>query len=134
MCAELFKMTGKKKGMKLAKNILQSGQAYEKMKEIIKLQGGNPNIKPEEIPLARFEYDYVAEKNGKIKSINNIMIAKLARIAGAPQNKGAGIYLYRHVGDKLEKGKRILTVYADSKHKIEYVKQTLRNMDAIVEY
>ena len=134
MSAELFKMVGKKDGLKLAREILKSGKAYQKMKQIIKLQGGNPNIKPEEIPLGRFEYDYIARKNGKVKSINNLMIAKLARFAGAPQNNGAGIFLYRHIGDKITKGKRLFTVYAGSKNKIDYVEQMLEQLDDLIIY
>lgn len=134
MAAELFKMVGKKDGMKIAGEILQSGKAYQKMKQIIKLQGGNPKIMPEEIPLARFEYDMIATHNGKVKSINNLAVAKLARIAGAPQNKGAGIFLYGHIGDSIIKGRRILTVYADTKQKIDYAKQVLETMKDIVVY
>jgi len=104
------------------------------MRKIIKLQGGNHKIEPEEIPLGRFEFDYVAKKNGKVRAINNLLIAKLARIAGAPQNPNAGIYLYRHIGDKIIKGKRLFTVYAGSKNKIDYVRQIVEQMDEIISY
>ncbi|MBR9699027.1 AMP phosphorylase [Candidatus Woesearchaeota archaeon] len=131
MAADFFKLIGRKNGRALAKQILSSGKAYEKMKEIIKLQGGNPNIKTEEIPLAPFEYDVIAQKSGRIRAIDNLLIAKLARIAGAPQTKGAGIYLYKHIGDTVRKGKRLFTVYAGSKSKIDYVKQVVDEMDII---
>jgi AMP phosphorylase len=134
MAAELFKLMGKKDGMKIAKEILQSGKAYKKFKQIIKLQGGNPNVRPGEIPLARYEYDLIAKHDGKVVSVNNLLTAKVARIAGAPENKGAGIYLYRHIGDKVTKGKRLFTVYADSKQKIEYVEHLLAEMDDIIVY
>lgn len=134
MAAELFKTVGKKDGLMLAKDILKSGKAYQKMKQIIKLQGGNPDVRPEEIPLGRFEYDIISKRNGRVKSINNLLISKLARLAGAPQNKGAGVFLYRHIGDKIIKGKRLLTVYAGSKNKIDYVEQWLEDMDDIICY
>ncbi|MBD3164671.1 AMP phosphorylase [Candidatus Woesearchaeota archaeon] len=134
MAGELFKMVGEKKGAMLAQHILRSGKAYQKMKQIIKLQKGNPNVKPEEIPLARFEYDYIAKRNGKVKNINNILTAKLARIAGAPENRGAGIMLYRQIGDTIKKGKRIFTVYGGSRQKIDFVKQALQDMQDIVVY
>jgi AMP phosphorylase len=134
MAAELFKMIGVKNGYKKAKEILSSGKAYEKMKEIIRLQGGNPKRRPEDIPLGRFEYDLIAKRSGVVKSINNISIAKLGRIAGAPGNKGAGVYLFRHIGDGVKKGHRILTVFAGSKHKIEYARQILKEMEDIVVY
>ncbi len=134
MATELFKMIGVKDGYKKAKEILVSGKAYEKMQQIIKLQGGNPNIKHEDIPLGSFEYDLIAKRDGIVKSINNISIAKLGRIAGAPWNKGAGIYLYRHIGDRIKKGERILTVFTGTKSKIEYARQTLKEIEDIVVY
>ncbi len=134
MCSELFRLVGEKDGLAKAKNLLRSGKALEKMKEIIRLQGGDPEIEPEEIPLAKFEYDLIAQRDGKVKSINNILIAKLARIAGAPQNPGAGIFLDKHISDRVKKGERLLTVYAATKHKIEYVKQALIEMQDMMIY
>jgi len=133
MAAKLFEMIGEKDGLKLARTILKSGKAYDKMKQIIKLQGGKSNILPEEIPLGRFEYDYIAKKNCKITAINNILVAKLSRIAGSPENKGAGMYLYKKIGDFVKKGERIFTVYAGTKHRIEHVKQSIPEMQDVVE-
>jgi len=50
----LLEMGGKAqkgKGQSLAKEILRSGKAYEKMKRIIEVQGGNPELKPKDIKL-----------------------------------------------------------------------------------
>ncbi|MCK5283077.1 MAG: AMP phosphorylase [Nanoarchaeota archaeon] len=134
MAANLFRILGKEDGLNIARKILKTGKAYEKMKQIIKLQKGAPNIKPEEIPLAKFEYDMIAKKTGKIKSINNLSIAKLARIAGAPKNQGAGIYLYKHIGNNIRKGEKILTVYSGTKEGINYVRDSLGSMADIVVY
>ncbi|TFG08201.1 MAG: thymidine phosphorylase, partial [Promethearchaeota archaeon] len=48
----LLEMSGKAtkgKGQEMAKELLKSGKAYEKMKRIIEIQGGNPEIKPDDI-------------------------------------------------------------------------------------
>jgi thymidine phosphorylase len=132
LAGELFNLVGKKNCYALAKKILASGKAYEKMKQIIALQAGNPDISPEEIRLGKFTCHFLSEKNGIISSINNSIIAKIARIAGAPSNKAAGIYMYKHIGDKIKKGEKIFTVYAASIDKIEYVEHMLKDLRDVV--
>jgi AMP phosphorylase len=102
------------------------------MKEIIKLQGGDPNVKIEDIEIEKFRYNIIANKNGIIGSLNNYEIAKMARLAGAPKNKGAGIYLHKHIGDKVKKGEPIMTLYAGSKDKVDYVKNIFKDTDNLV--
>ncbi len=131
MSAEIFKMVGIKNGKKKALEILDSGKAYKKMVEIIKAQGGKePDT--DEIKLGKYEFDFVAGKAGEIKEIGNTFISKIARIAGAPANKGAGIYLYRHVGNNVQKGEKIFTIYSESKEKLEYSKEILNEIKGIV--
>ena len=131
MAAEIFKMVGIKNGKKKALEILDSGKAYKKMVEIIKAQGGKePDT--DEIKLGKYEFDFVAGKAGEIKEIGNTFISKIARIAGAPANKGAGIYLYRHVGNNVQKGEKIFTIYSESKEKLEYSKEILNEIKGIV--
>tara|TARA_Y100000034_G_scaffold10237_1_gene10808 strand:- start:3474 stop:4952 length:1479 start_codon:yes stop_codon:yes gene_type:complete len=126
MAVKIMKMSKIKNPHKKAKEILESGKAYEIMKKIIKAQGGNPDIKPERIPLGRFTYHVKAASSGKIHHINNHTISKIARIAGAPLDKGAGIYLYRHVGNYVIKGDKIFTIYAQSEKKLKYAIDILK--------
>ncbi len=117
LAGEIFEMTGKAKkgeGIELAKNILDSGKAFAKFNQIIKAQDGNLN----RIKFAKFKRDIFMKKNGKIREIDNKKITLLARIAGCPMDKSAGLYLYKHVGDKLEKGEKLITIYAESKSRL----------------
>lgn len=130
MAGIMFEMLGRCKkgyGSKLAIEILESGNAYKQMKKIIKEQGGNPNIQPGRIKIGKFTFDLKAKKNGTVRDINNFGISKSARIAGAPDDHGAGIYLYKHEGDKVKKGEKILTVYAQNKEKLKYAKEMLKS-------
>jgi len=120
MAGDIFQMLGVKNGSMKALEILNSGMAYKKMKEIISLQNGNPDIMPEDIPVGRYKSEYRASKTGIIKSINNEAVSKIARIAGAPADKGAGIYLYKHVGDAVRSGEPIFTIYAENRDKLDY--------------
>lgn len=131
LAAELFKMAGRKDGARLAEQMLRSGKAYAKMRQIIKLQGGNPDIAPAQVVLAKNRYAVKALRAGKVKAIDNLMIAKIARIAGAPKNKGAGVYLHKHIGDSVKDGEPLFTVYCDSHDKLEYVEQIAKEMQPI---
>ncbi|MCK9596898.1 thymidine phosphorylase [Candidatus Pacearchaeota archaeon] len=113
LAGEIFEMTGKAKkgkGIEMAKQILSSGKAFEKFKQIIKAQKGNIN----KLKMAKFTKDIIMKKTGKIVDIDNKQINYLARLAGCPMDKSAGLYLYNHIGDKLEKGDKLITIYSES--------------------
>ncbi len=112
---EITKKSKKGEGKILAKKILDSGKAYKKFSEIIRAQGG----KIKEIHLSKIKEDFFVKKEGKIKSIDNLEINLLARVAGCPIDKYAGVYLHHHVGEKVKKGEKILTIYAESKSRLE---------------
>ncbi len=126
MAIKIMKLCKIKNANKKAKEILESGKAYDIMKKIIKEQGGNTITKPDQIKIGRFTHHVKATHSGIIKHINNHTIAKIARIAGAPLDKGAGIYLYHHVGDYVKKGNKIFTIYAHSQKKLKYSKDVLK--------
>jgi len=126
MASILLRMAGIKKAKKKAKDLLSSKLAYKKMKEIIKAQGGNPNIQPEQIKIGKFKFDFKAKKSGSVIDIDTNIIAKIARIAGAPKDSEAGIYLYKHQHQKVKKGKLLYTIYSDNKNKLKYAKEVLK--------
>lgn len=129
MAEIILRMTGK--DPHLARMMLESGKAYEKMVEIIKAQQGK-EIDPDKIKLAKFSYVFRAIKSGRIKHIENRFISKLTREAGAPEDKEAGIYLYRHAGDIVVRGEKILTIYSDNKEKLRYAEDFLKRFCGIV--
>lgn len=120
MAGEILQFVGKTtNGYAMAERLLETGKAYEKMKEIIKAQGARPR-KPEDIQLGKEKHDIRAWKTGKITGINNTAIAKIARIAGAPQDKGAGIYLHKHCKDHAYKDEILYTIYAQNATELKY--------------
>jgi AMP phosphorylase len=122
---ELTKKAKPNQGIKLAKEILDSGNAYKKFKEIVKAQKGNINNKPETNVFSKI---ISSNKSGKIKNINIKALNNLARIAGCPINKQAGIYLHKHLNQKTKIKEKILTIYAETKpeleHALEYYNKT----------
>jgi len=118
LAGKLLELTGKAKrnhGFKLAKEILDSGIAFRKFKEIVKAQKGNIN----HIKKARLKYDVKAEGNGRIKEMKIKEINNLARILGCPLDKYSGIYLYKHLNSQVKKGEKILTLYSDSEKELK---------------
>ncbi len=132
MAEKLLNTGGIKNAKKKAYEILDSGFAYEKMKEIIRAQGGNPDIEPDRIQLGKHRYTFKAKKSGRLRNIDNMIIAKIARVAGAPKDKGAGIYLYKHEREMVKKGEGLFTIYAKSNTKLKYAKEILKGYDGIV--
>jgi AMP phosphorylase len=116
----------KGKGRKAAKDTIESGMAFEKMKDIIKAQGGNPNIKPEEIKIGSFRKEFFAEHSGKVVGIDNKATALAARAAGCPKDSRAGILLDKVIGDKVGSGEKLFTVYAQSKVRLGFALDSIK--------
>ncbi|MBS3165723.1 hypothetical protein J4444_01245 [Candidatus Woesearchaeota archaeon] len=91
------------------------------MNQIIKAQG-----KHKKISLGKYTHEVKTSKHGTITEIDNEIIAKIARIAGAPEDKGAGLYLHKKVGDKVHHGDTLFTVYAENKFKYHLAEDFLR--------
>ena len=96
-------------GYAIARDIVDSGRALEKMERIIDAQGRNP--KPP--PLGHLRQTVTAPRDGRVVAIDNLQLARIARLAGAPMDKGAGIELRRKVGEKVEKGAPLYTIFAE---------------------
>ncbi len=119
LSARLLELAGVKEGYRVAKRLLMSGKAYSKMKEIIEAQGGNPKVKPDDIPVGEYSVDYTAESAGVISYISNHAIAKIARAAGAPHTKEAGIFFFKKAGSKVRYGEKVFRIYAKSEAKLD---------------
>ncbi|MDP3733991.1 MAG: AMP phosphorylase [Nanoarchaeota archaeon] len=122
MAGILLEMTGKyKHGITKAREILESGKALRKMKDIMRAQG-----KQKMPALGEYTYPVKSTKSGKIQEIDNEIIAKIARIAGAPQDKGAGLLLSKKIHDHVQKNDVLYTIYAESKFKLHLVTKLVK--------
>ncbi|ABE51262.1 AMP phosphorylase [Methanococcoides burtonii] len=119
MLLEMGNVAGKDKGYDLAIETLKNGKALTKFKEIIKIQGGNPDVTHKDISVGEFTEDIIAPNNGYILEMDNKRLVQIARLAGAPNDKGAGILLHRKQGEPLKEGDPVMTIYAEKKSKLE---------------
>ena len=126
----LLKMTGKD-GEKLVDEILKSGKAEEKLRQIIFEQGGDAEIQPENIEIGKYGIDIHADRKGYVLWMNNHRLAAIARAAGAPKDKQAGILLYKKIGDRAEKDKKLFTIYADKPRKLKRAQVVLEEEEVV---
>ncbi|WDE06942.1 thymidine phosphorylase family protein [Thalassomonas viridans] len=95
-------------GYAIARDILESGRALEKMQDIIRAQG-EPEM---EHPKASLVFDVRSDRPGYVHQIDNLQLAKIASLAGAPMDKHAGVDLLRKTGDKVGRGDILYKIYA----------------------
>ncbi len=118
-------------GKRVAKDILYSGKALEKMREIIEAQGGDANIKSQDVPVGRYSEYIKSESSGYVVHISNRAIVRIAREAGAPKDKGAGIFLHVSKGEKVREGDVLFEVFAESEHKLEQAVKLANQLNPI---
>ena len=95
------------------KLLIESGKAIEKLKELIRIQGGDPRVVDDNslFPQAKNTYDIRAERDGYIYSIDAESIGIGAMLLGAGRktkeesiDPAAGIRLVKKIGDRVDKG------------------------------
>lgn len=102
-------------GLAIAKTILDSGEALKKFKAICKAQGGM-----KEISIAPYTYTVESKYSGLIRNIDNRHIATIAKLAGAPDAKSAGIELLAKLNSNVEKSQALFKIYAETKGQLHY--------------
>jgi thymidine phosphorylase len=95
-------------GYARARELLDSGAALRQMQKIIDAQGRS-DCRTDLGPLT---FDVMAGSDGFVSGIDCLQLNRLARIAGAPLDKGAGIRLFKKIGDRVESGEPLYRVYA----------------------
>jgi len=129
LAGELLELAGRAKegeGFNLAKDTITSGKALLKMQEIIKAQGGVISSS-EQLKDAKFKKEiFATTMEGKIEGWDMEILTKLARTAGAPEDKEAGVLLCRYVGETIKKGDKVLEIYSNSQDKLSYAEKYLR--------
>jgi AMP phosphorylase len=132
LATELTKLCGITNAKQKTSKALSSGAAYEKFKEIINAQNGKKDFdkRIKKLKPAKFRKIISANKSGKITHISNKGISALCRILGTPETISAGVYLHKHVG-KVRKGDYLLTLYTESKTKMEDATKFLKEFNPI---
>ena len=124
----LFEMVGHENGKQMALDLINNGSALEKMRQIIEAQGGDPSVKPEDLVPGEYVYDVPAPRDGRVLGFNNRDLVKIARAAGTPNDKGAGLELFAKTGDPVFEGKPMFRIYAEKKDKLNNAVKQLETL------
>ncbi|UZE94140.1 MAG: thymidine phosphorylase [Candidatus Pacearchaeota archaeon] len=116
----------------VTKGILISGEAYKKFEQIIEAQRGSLRNIENKLRLGKFKQDMKAKQSGILKEISNKKMARIARLAGSPADKSAGIYLNKHIGDKVKKKETLFTIYAETLAKLHYAQKVAERVMPMV--
>ena len=119
LASMLFEMVGVENPRGMAEEMINSGKALAKMREIIAAQGGNPAVKPEDLPVGPESAKLHSSHAGKVLWLSTDDIVRIAREAGCPKEKGAGVVLHAKLGDTVHKDGVLLEIYAERSSKLE---------------
>ena len=115
-------------GAVLAAEILDSGRAWAKFQRICEAQGGMRTP-----PVAPHRHNVVANHAGRVANIDNRRLAKLAKLAGAPEDRAAGLDLHVRLGVRVENGEPLYTIHAESPGELIYALHFARHNPGIIE-
>jgi pyrimidine-nucleoside phosphorylase len=114
-------------GRQLAEKMIVSGQAKEKFKQGIRLQGGDERVidDPRLLPQARSHADVPSQSAGFITTTNCEQLGTaLAMLGGGREKKedtidhAVGLEFHKRIGDRVEKGERLATIHYNSGTKL----------------
>jgi AMP phosphorylase len=129
----LLEMSGKakpEKGFAMAKQILDSGKALQKMQEIVRAQGGK-TVSSEQLVPGSLSRTILAKKSGKITEMHVRRFANTARIAGAPSDTGAGVYIHAQKGERVQKGGKLFDIFSNNQQKLDLAHQYARENNPV---
>ncbi len=121
-------------GVEISKELIKSGEAYNKLLEIVKLQGGDTSYLENlyKYPKSKFNRSVVSSKNGYLKSVNNYEIGMAAMELGAGRmtkediiDPKAGIVFHKKVGDYVKRGEVIADLFTDKKSSLDKVNRRI---------
>ena len=110
------------RGFTIARDILDSGRALEKMHAIIAAQGKAKHL----CAPGRMSFEVRSPGSGTVTGIDNLQMARIARYAGAPMAKGAGVDLFRKLGDRVRDGDALYRVHAEFAPDFRFARELCR--------
>lgn len=112
----------KDEALKMLKDAINSGAAFDKFVQMVKAQGGDVEyiLHPEKFEISKHKIEVCAQRSGNIKEINALEIGVTAMKLGAGRetledtiDMSAGIVLTKKKGDRVNKGDVLCNVYTN---------------------
>ena len=102
-------------GEAMAVATLDSGRAWAKFQHICEAQGGM-----RQPPRSSHRHPIIAPRGGRIASVDNRRLARVAKLAGAPDAKAAGLDVHVRVDEMIEAGQPLYTIHAEAPGELAY--------------
>jgi thymidine phosphorylase len=118
LAADIIEMSGQAgagSGLQVAQSRLDDGSAWRKFGEICEAQGGL-----REPPLASIRRQVESPGTGRIRAIDNRLLARVAKLAGAPKTPSAGLELHVRTGDHVQRGQPLFTLHGEAQGELAY--------------
>lgn len=135
--SQMVVLAGKAESIEEAREMLvdalESGKALEKFKEMIRNQGGDDSIvdHPEKILTANYQFELPALESGVVQQIRADEVGIAAMMLGAGRKTkedkidyAVGLQLHKKVGDDVQKGESLLTIYSNQEN-VDEIKKIL---------
>ena len=143
LCVELagwmFLLGGRtatlEQGTRTAEQLLSSGKALEKFREMVRLQGGNAGVidDPKRLPQARGRIDVISSSSGYVSAIRCEQVGTACVILGGGRERkedlvdpAVGIALHKKVSDEVKAGEALCTIYYNSEARAARAQELLQ--------
>jgi pyrimidine-nucleoside phosphorylase len=115
-------------GRELAEQMISSGKAREKFREMIRLQGGNPKVidDPGLLPQAAQKVEVKSQASGFVTSFMCEQIGTAGVLLGGGRARkedsvdpAVGIMIHKKIGDKVAAGESLCTIHYNSAERLQ---------------
>jgi len=114
-------------GAAAAEGLLADGRAWRKLQAICEAQGGMRTP-----PVAPHRFEVPAPRAGLVTAIDNRQLARVAKLAGAPASKAAGLEIHVRIGARVHAGQPLFTLHAQTPGELAYAREYLAAHDEVV--
>lgn len=120
---------------KMIKEVIKTGKAFEKFKEMVEAQDGDTSYidDPEKLERSKYIMPVLATEAGTVASIDSDMVGSLATYLGAGRMReedkiirNAGITLNKKIGDSVMVGETLAYIHTDEEKKVNSTTQNLK--------
>jgi pyrimidine-nucleoside phosphorylase len=121
-------------GRRLAEKIVATGQALDKFRQGIRLQGGDGRVvdEPQRLPQAHFHTEVISPAAGHIAATNCEQLGTaLAMLGGGREKKedkidhAVGLEFHKRIGDRVEKNEKLVTIHYNGDTKLAEAKNLI---------
>jgi thymidine phosphorylase len=121
-------------GKQISADLISSGRALEKFRQLIELQGGDPSVidDPKKLPEAAHTLKITSPKAGHVNSMQCEQIGIAGVVLGGGRERkedsidpAVGIKLHKKVGDRVEKDEQLATIHYNAQARAERARELI---------